>query len=207
MSVLQEWLEEFVNYVKDDWFSDKKYDESEYDELGEIIEGITAYDVGEASENYVKEIVELLEVDYGMNYVACRTERSWTPSDIWCIKNYNKDNYVHIMLLQVKGTITQDEPESLSGNFIKKFRKLAKLTKKTYANYEKPNNISEKYPLVVSYGYAGVFTEESKDENGDPIPESTGLFNPHYIDKVYDKRLKNKIVEIESELRILHELE
>ena len=210
MSVMQNWLDTFIMKVKKRWYQESNYNESKYDEFGELPNGITTNHVMEASEEEIKKLVKAINVD-GSKYISSRTPGSRTPSDVWGLKNYGVNRYVHIMLIQVKGTISRSKPDELNDDDQTALEELANLVKNMYHQYNKPNNISDDTPLVVTYGYAGVFTEESKDEFDDPIAIATGLYYPqthdNYIDKVFDDELEDKIDDIEDEFRILHELE
>ena len=139
----------FVDEIVSNWRSEKKT----------ILENAglgrpSNRETGDSAEDYILRKVSRLKP----NYQGVKSNRSQTPSDIFCVARRN--GYWHIMLIQVKSSTSKNGIYELNENDKKVFDEFAKFIKTQIGSSEYMINY-KKSPLIISNGYAGVFRNES----------------------------------------------
>ena len=144
-----EWFKEFIEETRKLWQEQKEFKLEEWiEEIQVLLEEMNSVEKGNIGEEHV---VKLLS---NRHFYTIQTERSHTPSDICGIKLY--DNYLHIVLIQVKTAKDQTEPEALSESKITELRIFTKFVLDRFkVSTLIPDEIKTYKPLI-SNGYAGV---------------------------------------------------
>ncbi len=162
------WFNEFVKNTINEW--EKIIKKSGILERLMTLKKETEYSlqkIGKIGEEFIKEILEK------KGYTATLSPGSRSPADVWGVKL--KKEWVHIPLIQVKTTFSEEKPERLNEDDIQLFLEFAEFTHKAF--YKDPiiPNEFKNENLIVSTGYAGVILKDNL------IPE---LESAYYLDAV-----------------------
>ena len=109
---------------------------------------------GDKAEQYIVRKLNTL------NYEAYITPGSKSPADIFAVKR--RQGYWHIMLIQVKSSKKVSTIKKLNEAKIEELNDLGKFVKAQLKKVEMMNDYSSK-PVLVSTGYAAVYSLESKN--------------------------------------------
>ena len=105
-----------------------------------------------AEKNVVNKIKELKP-----EYIVFLSKGSQSPADIYAISK--RLSFYHIMLIQVKSSITYDDIVKLNEEDLKLYYELGKMVKD---EFKKQYPEFKEKPVLISMGYIGVFNEVKK---------------------------------------------
>lgn len=167
-------FKEFVEKLRQDWHKDKDafFEANSLIEESVIIEESTK-ETEQITEDYTANLLEQKE------YYTTLVKGSQTPSDVWAIKEY--DDYIHLMLVQVKGTVTDGNPKFLTENQSQILRYFSKYVLHYFYKNNSifKNKMNLEKPIFVSNGYLGVKINKEPFINVSPKPFTFWFFSKH----------------------------
>ncbi|GAA4776863.1 MULTISPECIES: hypothetical protein [Flavobacterium] len=150
-------------------------------------------EVGDLAEDYILRKIKVLNP----KYISIKSKGSQTPSDIYTVAK--RKGYWHIMLIQVKCSVTKGGIYELDENERKVFDELAKFVKSQIGTSEYMTKYKNE-PIIISNGYAGVYRNIN-------LTPTKHLLEKKRAYKIFRLNSSKLIIEnIKNEVKIAHNL-
>gem|GEM_PF-6839257 len=175
-------LKTFVENLRENWQKEKETFLKAYN----LVLESSAIDESTKDTEQITEEFTATQLEK-IGYTTTLVKGSQTPSDVWAIKEC--EEYIHLMLVQVKGTITENNPKPLNDNQILVLRYFTKYVLNYFFKYNNifANKIDLKKPIFISNGYIGL-----KIKSGTYTPFGQTPFTFWYFTKDKEIAMKNK---------------